>query len=467
MIGQTLDGRYRIVRSLAAGGFGHTFIAEDIKQFNKSCVVKQLKPSFSNPDALQVARRLFESEAQLLNRLGDHDQIPRLLAYFEAKQEFFLVQDFVDGHSLETEITVGKKLSEAYAIALLNSLLQPLVFIHRQNVIHRDIKPANLIRRYQDGQIVLIDFGAVKELAATKVNAQGKTRVGTIIGTPGYMSSEQGRGTPKLSSDIYAAGMIVVQALTGKLPPMGFGSADELEEDAQTAELLWRSHATVSPEFATIIDRMICYDFRQRYPSAVEVQTALKQLDNGTALPETQAFDNQTRIQAAPIEISQTSSRVKDILKKADPSPPKQPHWTKSIFRGLQRFIAISFLIMGLPIGVYTVVEMNNPSVPEDDRQNAFAALVVFALPLTSAGSWILWSLNRRIRKEKFDSDWLRQSFYQVLNESQGEVSILRFAQTTQLSGKDAQKYLEQRVKEFNGDRVRSPEGETLYRFKL
>ncbi|WP_339367152.1 serine/threonine-protein kinase [Picosynechococcus sp. PCC 7002] len=221
MIGQLLDGRYRIVKSLAAGGFGQTFIAEDIKQFNKPCVVKQFKPSFSDPEALKVARRLFEVEAQLLNRLGDHDQIPHLLAYFEINQEFFLVQDFVEGHSLEREITVGKKLSEAYAIALLKSILEPLSFIHSQNVIHRDIKPANLIRRKQDGKIVLIDFGAVKELAGTQINAQGQTRVGTIIGTPGYMANEQGRGKPKLSSDIYATGLIIIQALTGKLPPHG------------------------------------------------------------------------------------------------------------------------------------------------------------------------------------------------------------------------------------------------------
>ncbi|MEB3225388.1 MAG: serine/threonine-protein kinase, partial [Synechococcus sp.] len=359
MIGQLLDGRYRIVKSLAAGGFGQTYIAEDIKQFNKPCVVKQFKPSFSDPEALKVARRLFEAEAQLLNRLGTHDQIPQLLAYFEINQEFFLVQDFIEGHSLEREITVGKKLSETYAIALLQSILEPLSFIHSQNVIHRDIKPANLIRRKQDGKVVLIDFGAVKELAATQVNTQGQTRVGTIIGTPGYMANEQGRGKPKLSSDLYATGIIIIQALTGKLPPMGYNSADELYEDPQTAELIWRPDANVSPAFADIIDRMICFDFRSRYQSAMEVQAALQTLITPPQATVKPAINLQ---KTNPQEIAVPATVVSGNLSQGSQAntplatPPKT-HWAKFLFRFVQRFIGVSLLIMGLPIAIYGLAE--------------------------------------------------------------------------------------------------------------
>lgn len=469
MIGQLLDGRYKITKTLAAGGFGQTFVAEDIKQFNKICVVKQLKPSFSNPDALKVARRLFEAEAQLLNRLGDHDQIPHLLAYFETDQEFFLVQDFIEGHSLEQEITVGKKLSESYAIALLTSILEPLAFIHAQQVIHRDIKPANLIRRKQDGKIVLIDFGAVKELAATQVNAQGQTQVGTIIGTPGYMSSEQGRGTPKLSSDVYATGIIIIQALTGKLPPMGYDSADEIQEDPQTAELIWRQDAVVSSQFADILDRMICFDFRQRYPSAVEVKQAIAQLRGTTRHIAATTIDHgATRLQQGDIPetlINAPSSSAASLIPQV--VAPPQHHWAKTTFRFFQRFVAIALLIMGIPITAYATFEVNNMSVPRQDRDDAMAALLVFGLPFTGVGSWMLWSLNRRVRQEKFDSDWLRQNFYQTLGANHGEITLLKFAQTSQLSGKDAQYYLEARVKEFNGEVERSPAGETIYRFKL
>ncbi|ANV83844.1 serine/threonine protein kinase [Picosynechococcus sp. PCC 7003] len=469
MIGQLLDGRYRIVKSLAAGGFGQTFIAEDIKQFNKICVVKQFKPSFSDPEALKVARRLFEAEAQLLNRLGDHDQIPHLLAYFEINQEFFLVQDFVEGHSLEREITVGKKLSEAYAIALLKSILEPLSFIHSQNVIHRDIKPANLIRRKQDGKIVLIDFGAVKELAGTQINAQGQTRVGTIIGTPGYMANEQGRGKPKLSSDIYATGLIIIQALTGKLPPMGYRSGDELYEDPQTAEILWRQDAQVSPEFAAILDRMICFDFRSRYPSAMAVKAALQSL-TGAAQPITKPAINlqKTNLQKAAVPATVVSGGLgQNFQGQAPLAAPPKTHWAKFLFRAAQRFIGVSLLIMGLPIAIYGLAEGLNENVSQEDQEGAIAAFIIFGVPFTGTGSFMLWRLNRQVRKEKFDSDWLRQHFYQTLGETNGEVTVLRFAQSTQLSGKEAQKYLDARVKEFNGTTRRSPDGEILYSFKL
>lgn len=447
MIGQLLDGRYRIKASLGAGGFGQTFIAEDSKQFDKVCVVKQLKPVFSSPEALVVARRLFESEAQLLNRLGDHSQIPQLLAYFEVDNEFFLVQECVEGHGLDKEIVMGEKQSEAYAIALLDSLLEPLAFIHQQQVIHRDIKPANLIRRQQDGKIVLIDFGAVKELAVTQVNTQGQTQVGTIIGTPGYMAMEQGRGKPKCSSDVYAVGMMIVQALTGKLPPVGYNPSYELQEDPDTAEIIWRQDADVSPEFAAILDKMIRYDFRQRYRSAMEVQGAIAQLSSqgsqghtGTTLggvnenkgkPELKipatvrktpaatkpaATKPQTETNPVKAALAQLSPQAEVSLNVsseetiAEPTPvtgtmPVQRAWAKVVFRGVQRFIGVTFLVVGLPVTLLTITELADRTLTEEQRGNAKAALMILGLPLTGSGSWMLWSLHRRVIKEEKDGN--------------------------------------------------------------
>ncbi|MGK7876115.1 MAG: protein kinase [Xenococcaceae cyanobacterium] len=283
MLGQLLDRRYRIIETLGAGGFGKTYIAEDTKlPGNPRCVVKQLKPIATDPTTLQIARRLFDSEAQVLQQLGKHDQIPQLLAYFEENQEFYLVQEFIDGHLLSQELTHGKQLSESYAIALLQGILEPLTFVHQQNVIHRDIKPANLIRRQQDGKIVLIDFGAVKQIAVTQVvNAQGLTRLTVTIGTPGYMPSEQSKGSPRLSSDIYAVGIIGIQALTGVMP-------EELTEDPDTAEIIWRNQVQVNPMLADVLDQMVRYDFRQRYRSAVEALQGLQQLRNGDVSRQSQ-----------------------------------------------------------------------------------------------------------------------------------------------------------------------------------
>ncbi|AFY49912.1 serine/threonine protein kinase [Nostoc sp. PCC 7524] len=278
MLGQLLDGRYKITKVLGAGGFGQTYIAEDTKLYNSLCVVKQLKPMATDPMTLQVARRLFQSEAQLLHQLGTHDQIPQLMAHFEENEEFFLVQQFIDGHPLSDELTPGKKLSEAYTISLLQNILQPLAFVHQNQVIHRDIKPPNLIRRNSDGKVVLIDFGAVKQISTQVVTGEGVTKMTVGIGTAGYMPSEQSRGSPRLSSDVYAVGMIGIQALTGLMP-------HQLEEDIQTAEIVWRHLAQVSPALADLLDRMVRYDFRQRYQSAVEALASVQQLGNAAYAP--------------------------------------------------------------------------------------------------------------------------------------------------------------------------------------
>ncbi|NJL10998.1 MAG: serine/threonine protein kinase, partial [Calothrix sp. SM1_7_51] len=222
MLGQLLDGRYKIIYALGAGSFGHTFVAEDTKLYNSRCVVKQLKPLLTDPKSLQIARRLFESEAQLLHLLGSHDQIPQLLAHFEENQEFYLVQQYIPGNTLGEELIQGKQLTEAEVIALLQTILEPLSFVHQNNVVHRDIKPDNLIRRQSDAarlslrdrKIVLIDFGAVKQIGSQLLNLQGQTKYTVAIGTPGYMPSEQACGNPRYSSDIYAVGMIGIQALT-------------------------------------------------------------------------------------------------------------------------------------------------------------------------------------------------------------------------------------------------------------
>ncbi|MBD0346206.1 MAG: tetratricopeptide repeat protein [Coleofasciculus sp. Co-bin14] len=270
-LGQTLGGRYKIITELGRGGFGKTFVSQDHHlPGNHSCVVKQLKPQATDPSTLQTARRLFEAEAQVLHRLGSHAQIPQLFAYFEENQEFYLVQELIEGDDLSKELTPGHQLSEDQVIALLQDILEILEFVHQHNVIHRDINPRNLIRRKQDGKLVLIDFGAVKQVS-TQVIKGGQTNFTIAIGTPGYRPSEQANGNPRLSSDIYGVGMVGIQALTGIHP-------DQLPTNPDTGEINWHEQVSVSPEFATILDKMVCYDFRERYQSAASARQALKDL---------------------------------------------------------------------------------------------------------------------------------------------------------------------------------------------
>lgn len=165
MIGNLLDQRYQVVEVLGQGGFGHTYTAKDTRRpGNPTCVVKLLKPAISDPDFLQTARRLFNSEAETLEKLGNHDQIPRLLAYFEENEEFYLVQEFIDGHPLSAELAPGQRWDESQVIQLLQEVLSILEFVHSNGVIHRDLKPDNLIRRTSDSKLVLVDFGAVKQV---------------------------------------------------------------------------------------------------------------------------------------------------------------------------------------------------------------------------------------------------------------------------------------------------------------
>ncbi|ARV58816.1 hypothetical protein BZZ01_09355 [Nostocales cyanobacterium HT-58-2] len=269
LVGQILRQRYKIVRLLGSGSFGVTYLAEDLDlPDHPVCVVKNLKQN-QNPEYLQLARRLFDREAKVLSHLGNKcSQIPRLFAHFEENGKFYLVQEFIDGHDLSKEIFPGKKWSEAEVTQLLQEILELLTFIHNKNIIHRDIKPQNLMRRKTDGKIVLIDFGAVKQISGLVVNAQGQTNISVIVGTSGYMPIEQLNGFPKLSSDIYAVGMLGIYALTGIKP-------QELPRDSGSCEVLWRNLASVSPRLAYVLDKMVRYHFNERYQTASEALQAL------------------------------------------------------------------------------------------------------------------------------------------------------------------------------------------------
>ncbi|MGP1385041.1 MAG: tetratricopeptide repeat protein [Thainema sp.] len=273
MLGDTIGGRYQIQEYLGGGGFGQTYLAQDIHLPGcPKCVIKQLKPKVADPITLQSARRLFDTEAQALYALGSHDRIPRLLAHFEENQQFYLAQELIEGQLLSQELGSGRCWSEAKVIDVLDDLLSTLAFVHEQGVIHRDIKPSNLIRRQVDQKIVMIDFGSVKQVGHLSAIAQeqGQVSITIAVGSLGYMPNEQLAGQPCLSSDIYAVGMLAIQALTGIDPKT-------LKKDVRTSEILWRDQAVVSDWLADIIDRMVRYDFRQRYSSAAEALFALRQ----------------------------------------------------------------------------------------------------------------------------------------------------------------------------------------------
>ena len=267
LIGQTLRQRYKIVAKLGkGGGFGETYLAEDldIPEIPKPRrVVKRLKPSIQH----QEVERLFQLEAETLNKLGKHDRIPTLYAYFEEGGEFYLVQELIEGRELGREMM--RRWGESEAIAFLEEILEILAFVHQSGVIHRDIKPANIMRRDRDRQLVLIDFGAVKEVSNIIFDSQGIASKTIAIGTPGYIPSEQAQGRPQFSSDIYAAGMTAIQGLAGTIPT-------QIPENAR-GELDWQKYAPpLSQKLTDILTKMVCSRSHERYANATLALQALR-----------------------------------------------------------------------------------------------------------------------------------------------------------------------------------------------
>lgn len=278
MLGTLLDGRYSIISQLGRGYYGETYLAEDLRRMKRQCVVKRLKPASNDPDTLREAKLLFDSEAKVLESLGRrHEHTPDLLDYFTDEQEFYLVQELVEGYPLSTLLADGQQLPEAEVFNLLVDVLEVLNFVHQSQVIHRDIKPSNIIRRHKDGKSILIDFGAVKQVNTQIVVGNGQVTFTRVIGTPGYMPTEQARGRPRYASDIYALGMSAIQALTGVSP-------NELREDAD-GEIIWRDRARVSPNLAAILDKMVRSQMSDRYQSADKVLYDLRQLQHFSSTP--------------------------------------------------------------------------------------------------------------------------------------------------------------------------------------
>lgn len=265
-----LNERYRIQSELGKGSFGVTYLAKDITQQNKpQCVIKKLKLKLSTLGMKkEEAERRFKKEAETLKKLK-HDRIPQFWDDFIEDDELYLVQEFIDGQDLSKEISPGQRWSQGQVIGLLYDVLETLKFIHQQNppIIHRDINPRNLIKRKSDRRIVLIDFGAVKEVVTT---SEGETSSTIVIGTPDYMPEEQKKGKPSIQSDIYALGMTGFYALTGNLPRR----LKYLENSC----IDWPEEVDTSDSLKGIIDKMVQRKSSDRYATAAEVLDQLAKL---------------------------------------------------------------------------------------------------------------------------------------------------------------------------------------------
>ena len=313
-----LAERYRAIKIIGQGGFGRTFQAVDeYKPSKPFCVIKQFFPQAQGTKTLEKAAELFAQEAQRLDSLGRHPQIPELFAYFTQDNRQYLVQEFIDGQNLQQELEESGAFDESQILELLKSLLPVLEFIHYQQVIHRDIKPENIIRRKNNNQfypmrapvrassspenIILVDFGAAKYATMTALG-----RTGTVIGSAGYVAPEQAAGKVTFASDIYSLGLTCIHLLTEVEP---FDLFDVSESD-----WVWRDYlkSSVSDEIGEILDKMIVGATKKRFKNAGEIFSLI--------LPNYQRTTQST----FPLQISQPSI-IQPItqLQKQFTSPPQ------------------------------------------------------------------------------------------------------------------------------------------------
>jgi serine/threonine protein kinase, bacterial len=293
---------YPIVKQLGSGGFGKTYLAINTLMPSKPhCVVKQLIPVSNKPQLQALIQERFEKEGLVLESLGKNSngKIPQLYAYFMEDGEFYLVQEYINGHNLRQRLTRDGVFKEEQIKKLLSEILPTLTFIHTQGIVHRDIKPDNIMLRANDNVPILIDFGAVKETMTTVASLSGNTGTSIVIGTPGFMPMEQMIGRPVFTSDIYALGLTMIYLLTGKMP-------SEIESDSYTGKVNWQKLVpNLSAHLTTVLDKAIQPVFKDRYQTAQEMLIAL----NAPNIQQPNSFPT-TVVSAKPNDVNPNGNNI-------------------------------------------------------------------------------------------------------------------------------------------------------------
>ena len=346
-----LNNRYQIIQVIGAGGFGETFLAEDVHMpSRRRCVIKQLKPITNNdPQAYQLIQQRFEREAATLEYLGESsNQIPKLYAYFSENGQFYLVQEWIHGQTLKKIVEAKGFESETAVRQILLSLLWVLDYVHSKGIIHRDIKPDNIILRSVDGKPVLIDFGAVKETIRSVVNSPGYPTRSLVIGTPGYMPSEQAVGRPVYATDIYSLGLTAVYLLTGKHP-------QELPTDLKTGEILWQDRAPhVSSQLAAVVNQAIKPMTSDRYTTASKMLQALQSVSN--IPPELAA--NTSTVSFPPTTLTRQTQTLYSPPKNSAIAPSSGGNWQKPA-------VIVGSLLIGGLLGAVAISNFTRQPQPE------------------------------------------------------------------------------------------------------
>lgn len=263
MIGQVFSGRYEILEKFSQDEFSQTYLAQDRKREGcPICLVKELIPPNGDAVFLQQIFRLFQQQAEILKQLGHSDRFPKLLAYFQYQGKFYLVQEFIEGKPLLDELVPGKPLSEVQVINLLAELLESLALIHFYHINHGNIHPNNVIRRKSNQQLVLTDLTWFKQMLSQN---------STLSGLAGYQRQKITAETCLFKDDIYAVGMIAIQAITG-IP------AEKIPKNPKTNKLLWEAQTQLkNRQLISLINTLVSLE--KKAPDVV-LNQALKIIKN-------------------------------------------------------------------------------------------------------------------------------------------------------------------------------------------
>ena len=263
--GSILGRRYQIIQKLGRE-VGKTYLAKDLQvDGDARCVVEQLSPNCDSEKNWQIIKQHLLNEIVVLERLGDHPQIPQFYGYFIEDRQFYLVREYIDGNNLKQQVE-RKIFDEASTIFLVQDTLRILDFLHKTNVVHRNVQPANLIERKRDNTYILINFGAIEEIESTKIDLEGKLIRDRLVPNWFYSAPEQKAGDYNFSSDLYALALTAIYALTGRSPQEGLSN------------YRWQDRCQISAQLEAILTKMMAPAVEQRYSSALEVLYDLRPL---------------------------------------------------------------------------------------------------------------------------------------------------------------------------------------------
>ncbi len=278
--GDIIDGKYRIVRLLGEGGMGAVYEGENTR-IHRKVAIKVLHSGVAEQGEA-VAR--FEREAQAAGRIGSEHIVEVLDLGTLESGDRYLVMEYLDGEGLGSRIKDRTRLTPAELCPIAHQLMEGLAAAHGAGIIHRDLKPDNVfLLRNRGGMqdfVKLLDFGISKFNQLSGDSGFSMTRTGAVMGTPYYMAPEQAKGSREMDHrvDLYAAGVILYEALTGQVP----FNADTFNEllfkiVLEEPRPLEQVDPSIDAGFAAIVSKAMARDPAHRFQTAKELQEALGQ----------------------------------------------------------------------------------------------------------------------------------------------------------------------------------------------